>query len=250
MISYSLPRLMRGLEKLNECKEFILMRELVSLDEYPPPNTAVLRLDVERRPAHHLKLARALAGIGIRMSLYFHTRINCYHPEIMREIEELGHEVGLHYECLDRTGGDYPRARDLFLREVDHFRKDGINIQTVCRHGESGLPMKGYSDGSDIFVRYPGLLAEAGLLGDLPQYYLGQDHWEMILAIDTFTMLRRFWPTIELAKRSPSLLVVLVHPHRWHASLLPRVWEVSRDLYQRYRNITTKGRTYRTVLDR
>ena len=171
MFPYSLPRLMHELKKLAESKNFMLMREFLALESlsHPPADTVLLRCDVERRPKHHLKLARTLAEFGIVTSMYFLTRSQSYNADIMKTIQDMGHEVGYHYECLDRTGGDFPKARELFLREVAQFRKDGIDIKSVCRHGESGLPIRGYSDGSDLFVQYPTLLSEAGLLGNVPK---------------------------------------------------------------------------------
>ena len=137
---YSQKKLLSAVDsEIGADRQFACVRDVVDSDQVPE-STAILRFDVERLLAHNLRFAQKLAHIGATATFYFHTRKACYDPEVLRQFADLGHEVGYHHECLDRCRGDFTKARDLFLAEVDIFRRDGIDLQTVCSHGEAGLP--------------------------------------------------------------------------------------------------------------
>ena len=46
-----------------------------------------------------------------------------FKAEIMQEIEKKGHEVGYHYEVLDKAKGNYGKAMKIFEAELGEFRK-------------------------------------------------------------------------------------------------------------------------------
>lgn len=80
-------------------------------------------------------------------------------PELIREVDALGHEVGYHYEVLAKAKGDYEKAIALFSRELAEFR-DICDVRTVCMHGS---PLSRY-DNRDIWKRYN--FREFGIVGE------------------------------------------------------------------------------------
>ncbi len=70
-----------------------------------PSRFVIMRHDIDRKPENALSLARVEAESDIRATYYFRRYGSAYRPEIMREIEGMGHEVGYHYEVLGKAKG-------------------------------------------------------------------------------------------------------------------------------------------------
>lgn len=94
----------------------------------------ILRHDVDSRPEMALKMAHLESRIGICSTYYFRFTKNIFNPSIIREVNDLGHEIGYHYEVLSRAGGDYEMAIRLFEHELAQFRTV-CDISTICMHG-------------------------------------------------------------------------------------------------------------------
>jgi len=240
---YSIRKLLSFVrENLGRGRRFLRVRDVIDQPE-PPAGAVLLRFDVERALPHHLDVARQLHAAGICGTFYFHTRRGCYDPIVLKAIGDLGHEVGYHHECLDRCGGDFDRARELFLKEVQLFRGDGLELMTVCGHGEAGLPKVNYRSSWDIFERFPTLIGDAGLRGEV---YLWLHRCEPLYASDTFRSYRRFWDTLDQACATPDRpIMVLVHLHRWRRNPVTMSLEVGRDLLRQIRNRVCRKRGYK-----
>lgn len=244
---YHLQRLLTLLSDLRRVRTAVTMKELCENGTNIGPRLMVVRCDVERDLPHTLSVARKMHEAKIRCSLYFHTRRGCYDPATFAAVRDMGHEVGYHHECLDRCAGDFEAARELFLREVERFRQDGFPLATVCGHGEAGLPRRGYRHNWDLFDRYPGLLESAGVRAEVFTTIIPQ--WKPAYASDTFASYRSFWDRINGARQQPDLLMVAIHPHRWHNCFAVSLWEISVDVAQRYANRIRGARSYRTIWD-
>ncbi len=75
----------------------------MSFEEYiqnPKEKFVVLRHDVDKLPANSLKTAKIEHGLGIKGSYYFRIVPENYNEYIIRQIADLGHEIGYHYEDL------------------------------------------------------------------------------------------------------------------------------------------------------
>ena len=204
----------------------VLMRDVAdTVDGSKAP--VVLRFDVERRLGHHLELATRLSQSGIHCTFYFHSRLECYRKGVLKAIQDMGHEVGYHHECLDRASGDFGRARELFLRDIEAFRRDGLQVATVCSHGEAGLRKIGYKNNLDLLTHYPDLMHEAGLLTEV---YLWLRDTAPLYASDTFTRYRRFWRNMRAGVDSERSFMMLAHLHRWHDNPAASALEIVRDL--------------------
>jgi hypothetical protein len=61
---------------------------------------AIMRHDVDRKPNNSLRMAKVEADLGIKATYYFRIIPKTFKPKIIKEIAELGHEIGYHYENL------------------------------------------------------------------------------------------------------------------------------------------------------
>jgi len=126
----------------------------------PKGKFVILRHDVDRALSNALQLAKIEASLGIKSTYYFRT--STFKLPIVKQIAEMGHEIGYHYEILFKAKGDYKLAIDLFEEELSNMRKY-FPIKTICAHGN--IFMKGIN--YDIWKKYDfkkyGLLGEAYL---------------------------------------------------------------------------------------
>ena len=202
--------------------------EVYTVEKYlqsgKPAKGVILRHDADLSIKKALRLAQIENSFGISTTYYFRIP-KTFNEEIIREIHGLGHEVGYHFEVLDKTSGDYERAVRLFVDEINQFRqKTGIDITTVCSHG--GLPYDGrektgYKLNLDIFDYAPGLYDETEILGEAYRdiglsnttYFSdSQARWHYIPDI---------WGIIEHIESNPERIVyILAHPDHWNATVL------------------------------
>jgi 3-dehydroquinate synthetase len=70
----------------------------------------IMRHDVDRLSANALQMARLEYEMGIGSTYYFRVVSQSWNESIIREIADLGHEIGYHYEDLSMCKGDMERA--------------------------------------------------------------------------------------------------------------------------------------------
>jgi len=143
-----------------------------------PERFVLMRHDVDERPRTALKTARMEEELEIKATYYFRTHNHVFDPDIIKEIEEMGHEVGYHYEVLSTAKGDYEKAIKLFQDDVQKF-KNICNLKTICMHG---AVLSKY-DNRDIWNTYN--FKDFGILGEA---YLSMGH-----DINYFTDTGRGW---------------------------------------------------------
>ena len=127
-------------------------------DVDPPEPYLLLRHDVDRRVENALEMARVEARHGVSSTYYFRT--STFDPDVIDAVDELGHEVGYHYEDYVRTGGDARRAHERFERNLERFRVR-VDVRTVCAHGN---PLSRH-DNRELWLEGP-TLEDYGLLGE------------------------------------------------------------------------------------
>lgn len=71
---------------------------------------------------------------GIRSTYYFRTVKDVFKPMIIKKIASLGHEIGFHYEVLDKAKGDVKKAIEIFEKELRELR-EVADVTTICMHG-------------------------------------------------------------------------------------------------------------------
>ena len=102
--------------------------------EYPAERVAVLRHDVDARKRHALHFARLQQKMDLVGTYYFRMIPQSFDKDIIREIASMGHEVGYHYEDLDRARGDHLKAIGYFEQNLERLRKIAP-VTTICMHG-------------------------------------------------------------------------------------------------------------------
>ena len=101
-----------------------------------PDTYILLRHDVDIKPERSLIISQIEAEFNISSTYYFRTTEDVFKPKLIQQIAEFGHEIGYHYEVLDKAKGDIERAIEIFSKELMDFR-DIIDIRTICMHGNS-----------------------------------------------------------------------------------------------------------------
>lgn len=143
--------------------------------QQPKDKTVILRHDVDRNPKNSLKIAKIENATGINSSYYFRIVKKSYDENIIRQIAEMGHEIGYHYEEMNLTKGDHKKAIQLFNDNLKRIRKIKI-VKTICMHGS---PMSKF-DNRDIWKKYD--YREFGIIGEP---YFDIDFNEVLYLTDT-----------------------------------------------------------------
>jgi len=127
--------------------------------ERPGGRVVVLRHDVDKRRQNALETARIEHGLGIRGSYYFRVVPGSWDEPVMRQVADLGHELGYHCEDLVIARGDYKKAVEHFKEQLERFRRI-YPVKTICMHGS---PMSRYSE-RELWKRYD--YREFGIAGE------------------------------------------------------------------------------------
>jgi len=176
----------------------------------------ILRHDVEWNPQRALDIAKLESGHKLKATYYFRADTKVFNPLIMRTIQDLGCEIGYHFEVLDQSQGNFQKAIQLFEEEIDGFRKKGITIDTVCSHGNPRIKKRGYKANNEIFLYDQGLKKKTGILGEA---YLDIDFSE----IGYFSDVSLRWKKVNSTKNLVSIILrqnlprlyLLTHPDYW-----------------------------------
>lgn len=219
---------------------FLTVNEYVR-QEIIPDRSIVLRHDVDRKPENALDLARIEADVGVPSTYYFRAIEKTFKPDILREIEQLGHEVGYHYEDLDRAKGDLKTAHRQFAVNLEQFR-EYVTVDTICMHGN---PLTS-QDNREMWAKQN--FEKHDLIGE---GYLSFDFTEVTYFTDTNrtwydekTMVNDWpvgeskkpvqitstWDLIELIENQQiNRFYILSHPNRWADTYSEWIVEVTKD---------------------
>lgn len=106
----------------------------------------ILRHDVDRNPESAILMARIENKYNIKSTYYFRYIERVFKPNLIKSVHDLGHEIGYHYEVLDKANGNPDLAIKIFEQELSTFRKY-FNIKTIAQHGS---PLAGDLDVSSL----------------------------------------------------------------------------------------------------
>jgi len=211
-----------------------------------PDDVAIIRHDVDKKPKNALSMANLEASLGIQSTYYFRTVPDSFDKEVIGKIEDLGHEIGYHYEVLDTVGGNYEEAISLF---ADNLTRFPCEIKTICMHGNPLTPW----DNRDLWSRYDfkkyGIAGEAYLSLDFSRITYFSDTgraWHDRYSIKDYTAnpppkTASIANTPDLIRHIPSLqgpVCVVTHPQRWNDAIVPWTVELAG---QTTRNIGKMG---------
>lgn len=219
------------------------------IEKRPEGKTIILRHDVDDLPENSLATAQLEKRLGIKGTYYFRCVKQSFNLEVLREIKNLGHEIGYHYEDLALCGGNYERAYEHFLRELQRFRSHA-EIKTICMHGS---PLSKY-DNRALWKKYNykelGILAEPYFDTDFSKvFYLSdtgrkwnnaaasiRDRVESSISIQV----RSTEHLIQLLEKDelPQQIMINIHPQRWtNSSLLwwkELIWQNIKNAVKRF----------------
>ena len=117
--------------------------------EKPNTKSIILRHDVDKLPENSLQFAKIQKELGIKGSYYFRVVPESFNTDIIKEIAEIEHEVGYHYETFDEAVKSFKfqkpnskfqekdvaeKAIVLFEKHLTDLRKY-YPIKTICMHG-------------------------------------------------------------------------------------------------------------------
>ncbi len=150
-------------------------RTLSQACSQPPTSPLfIVRHDVEWELPRTLAITDLEEKFGIDSSLYVRLDTPVYQPAILRRLQSTGFEIGYHYNTLDRCGGDFAAAAQLFRDDLRRMRDDGLVVRSVIPHGDPRVKKSGYRINSDLIDRYPELYQEMRLIDvatELPRRY-------------------------------------------------------------------------------
>lgn len=116
-------------------------------------NYIVLKHDVETNVAKAYQLSVIEHEYGHRGSYYVQAYL--MHDEknilLLREMQDMGHEISYHYDVMDSCKGDLDKAIQEFADNMQFFEKNGFVISTVCQHGNPVVERVGYTSNRDFF---------------------------------------------------------------------------------------------------
>ena len=203
----------------------------------------ILRHDVDSRPFHALRIAKIENEYGLKSTYYFRMTKKVFQRDIIEQIQSLGHEIGYHYEVLDKSKGDIEAALKMFKDELETLRQIAY-IKTMCMHGNSRTPW----DNRDIWKEYDytifNLLGEAYLSVDFNMLAYISDSartWDQKYKIKDIpegsnSILPRIKSTdkiIGLIKNEQyGSMYILTHPDEWTNNIVIWLWDTFRQYFR------------------
>lgn len=195
--------------------------------ENPLDKVILLRHDVDDRKNNSLTFARIQNELGIKGTYYFRMVPQSFDENVIKEIYDLGHEVGYHYEDMDFTNGDADKAILLFDEHLKKLRGI-VPVSTICMHGS---PKSKY-DNKDVWKKYNyqdyGIIAEPYFDLNFDQtFYLTDtgrmwDGFKVSVRDKVQTSVK--WPTYHSTQQVinaiqsgdfPQQVMMNFHPQRW-----------------------------------
>ncbi len=231
-------------------REFTLLKYRKLLEQIPKGNYTVrgslidknqygiIRHDVDRPPHNVIKIAEIEKELGIQSTYYFRFLKKHFVSDIILKVKLLGHEIGYHYEVLDKAHGNVDKALEIFNKEWMSFKQ--WNSETACAHGN---PLT-KNNNLDIWKFYSfeefGIIGEAYLSIDFNKYIYFSDvgrRWNSPL-VDENKKKIKFKTVNQLANflinNRQKNIYILTHPSRWNDNYL---WWLRELVFQFIKNI-------------
>lgn len=116
-------------------------------------NIFILKHDVETSIKKAYKMAVIEYFYNHKGSYYLQASIlkNKKNIKYVNNIIKLGHEVSYHHDVMDAANGDIIKAEKIFEKNINKFKNIGIEIKTVCQHGNPVKERKNYYSNRDFF---------------------------------------------------------------------------------------------------
>ncbi|MCK4613186.1 MAG: hypothetical protein KAU14_00155 [Thermoplasmata archaeon] len=214
------------------------------LSKRPSQRFAIFRHDVDRKVKNAIEMAEMEADMGIFSTYYFRMVKGVYDPEAIKQIENMGHEIGYHYEVIDKAKGDVSAAIKIFEKELNELR-ELAEIKTIASHGNPLTRWKNYDLWEDYDFGGYKILGEAYLsidysnvtcFTDLNRKWIGERY-----SLDDYENTRvviEIKSTVDLIDHIVNdkfdQICILAHPNRWNDDLVDWTREL---IFQNIKNI-------------
>jgi hypothetical protein len=242
----------------------------------PASKFIILRHDVDARKMNSLSCARLEKELGITGTYNFRMVSESFDENVIKEIFNLGHEIGYHYEDFVTARGNYDLAIRLFEENLAKLRRVAP-VETICMHGS---PLSKY-DNRKLWGKYN--YRDYGIIGEP---YFDINFNEVLYLTDTgrrwdgesvnirdksinhkghkgsakstkneispsppfsfspFHKLHSTFDIINFAKRKslPDKIMLTIHPQRWDNRLLPWIKEL---VWQNIKNVGKRLISYK-----
>ncbi len=241
------------INRYNELLSVLLTNgyEFQSFSEFlkkPKGKVIILRHDVDLLPHNSLKFAKIQNELGIKGTYYFRAVPESWDENVIVKIENLGHEIGYHYENLTTCNGNISFGIKDFGENLEELRKI-VSVSTICMHGS---PMSKY-DSKDLWKKFD--YRDYGIIGEP---YFDVDFNKVMYLTDTgrrwdgfnvsvrdkvsTSLTQSFRSTNQIIKTLnfsglPDQIMFTFHPQRWNENLL--LWSKEL-LFQNAKNIIKK----------
>jgi hypothetical protein len=229
-----------------------VFQSFVRFLQQPAGKSVILRHDIDKSPANALKTAQIDNSLGISGTYYFRIVPGVWNEAIMKEIVELGHELGYHYEDLSIAKGNHEFAIRHFEKQLEKFRNI-YAVKTICMHGS---PLSHW-DNRDLWKHYNyrdyGIIGEPYFDLDFSKVFYLTDtgrRWDghayniRDKALQTSNNESKAWSisfrhTRDIIKavnegNFPQQAMITIHPQRWHDVFAPWLREL---VWQNVKNV-------------
>ena len=96
----------------------------------------LMRHDVDRKPQNSLRMAKLEAKLGIKATYYFRIITKTFKPNIIKEIANLGHEIGYHYENLTTANSQIKNVNPVKYSRSSNFTGQECKIKNEEEYKE------------------------------------------------------------------------------------------------------------------
>lgn len=188
-------------------------------------------------------MAAVESAYDMQATYYFRVKPGVFVSSIVRRIASMGHEIGYHYEVLDKAKGEFALARRIFTRELAVMRSFA-DVKTASMHGS---PLSRW-DNRDFWTHHQP--AEFGLVGEA---YISMEEKGLVYLSDTgrgwnrtafnvrdrlppeggalMPPFRSTWDLMEaLEERRFRKVYLQVHPNRWTSGTIQWYSQFAEDL--------------------
>jgi len=197
-------------------------------------NLAIIRHDIDKKPLNALKIAEIEKDLGIQSTFYFRTEPEVFNIDIMKKIHSMGHEIGYHYEVLDKANGDINKAITFFEQDLSLFP---FNIQTICMHGNPLTPWVNKDMWRDFNFKKYGIIGEAYLSINFSDLYYFSDtgrSWDGRFSVKDHSdahdakseKIVSTEKLKEFIRQNNGNYYIVTHPQRWNDKLIPWITEL------------------------
>lgn len=116
-------------------------------------NYVVLKHDVETDVQRAYEMAVIESKYAHVGSYYVQAYLldDAKNVELLRKMQEMGHEISYHYDVMDSCRGDVEAAILEFDKNKAKFEENGFALKTLCQHGNPIVERVGYTSNRDFF---------------------------------------------------------------------------------------------------